>query len=78
MVAILKIRNFLFLLVRASSFSVEDLYICSLNIVVYTDAIVVTARRIQDISETSPLPYWPFTLTPYTLTFAGRILSQIL
>ena len=39
---------------------------------------MVTASRIKDISETYPLPRWPFTLKPYTLTFAGRIWSQIL
>ena len=39
---------------------------------------MVTARRIKDNSETSPLPCWPFTVTPYTLTFVGRIWSQIL
>ena len=39
---------------------------------------MVTARRIKDISKTSPLSCWPFTLTPYTLTFACRIWSQVL
>ena len=29
---------------------------------------MVTARRIKDNSETSPLPCWPFTVTPYTLS----------
>ena len=78
MVVLFKIGNLPFGLVSASSFSVEELYICWLNIIVYIGAIVVTARRIKDISETSPLPCWPFTLTLYTLTFAGRIWSQIL
>ena len=39
---------------------------------------MVTARRIKVIPKISPLPCWPFTLTPYTLTFACRIWSQIL